>query len=504
MTGVLTLACVRGRETIRDAIDAVLIELEHRLPDSETRSLVSELRTGFGEPLRVAVAGRIKAGKSTLVNALLGQRVAPTDVGECTRYVTWYKSGYPEHLEVVGRDGQRLRRSLRADGSVPHELDLNESDVHHLEVFLANDRLRRLTVIDTPGLASADDARSSATRELLAIDRDSRTAVSEADVLLLVLALDGRPADQEVLAAFESQFDGLRRTALNAVAVLSKIDLLGGPGEPLAARAEQVAEAISPKLRTPLAAVVPVATLLAETLECSLLGEEDTAALCTLAGTPLHDRQRLLRTVDRFVATDSPVPAGRRARLLERLDLHGVALALQEVDAGRASTSDLVRRLRAESGMEAFRTEVLDSVSRNADILKCARLLTTLARAGADDQTRRHILWALEQLWLEPPLHAVRLERAAQLHSSGEATIPASLARELHTMARGASGALPPTQLGAIAGAASRWRAFANSGRAGPAEREVAEAMYRTYELSYQQLAADKVAGTGDAGSPDG
>lgn len=497
---MLTLDVVRGRETIRDAIDGVLVELEGRLVEAETRQLVHDLRIGFGEPLRVAVAGRIKAGKSTLVNALLGQRVAPTDVGECTRYVTWYKNGHPERLEVVKRDGTRVRRSLRSDGSVPHELDLDPGDVHHLEVFLANDRLRRLTVIDTPGLASTDDSRSAATRELLAIDHDSRTAVSEADVLLLVLALDGRPADQEVLASFEAQFDGLRRTALNAVAVLSKIDLLGEPGEPLARRAEQVAEAVAPKLRTPLAAVVPVATLLAETLECSLFGEDDATALTALATLPADDRARLLRTVDRFVGGDAPVGAGRRARLLERLDLHGVALAFSEIDAGRASTSDLVRRLRAESGMESFRAGVLDGVARNADILKCARLLTTLARAGADDETRRHMLWALEQLWLEPSLHAVRLERAAQLHSSGEAVLPASLASELHAMARGASGALPPTELGAIAGAASRWRAFANGGRAGPAEREVAEAMYRTYELSYQRLAAEEVAGTGDAG----
>ena len=36
-------------------------------------------------PLRVAIAGRVKAGKSTLLNALVGERLAPTDAGECTR-----------------------------------------------------------------------------------------------------------------------------------------------------------------------------------------------------------------------------------------------------------------------------------------------------------------------------------------------------------------------------------------------------------------------------------
>ena len=45
------------------------------------------------EPLRVAIAGKVKAGKSTLLNALVGEELAPTDAGECTRIVTWYRDG---------------------------------------------------------------------------------------------------------------------------------------------------------------------------------------------------------------------------------------------------------------------------------------------------------------------------------------------------------------------------------------------------------------------------
>ena len=55
----------------------------------------------LGGPLRVAIAGRVKAGKSTLLNALVADRLAPTDAGECTRIVTWYADG---HTYRVGAD----------------------------------------------------------------------------------------------------------------------------------------------------------------------------------------------------------------------------------------------------------------------------------------------------------------------------------------------------------------------------------------------------------------
>jgi predicted GTPase len=54
---------------------------------------VRQIGNRLSEPLRVAIAGRLKAGKSTLVNALIGRRVAPTAVGECTRVVTRFRYG---------------------------------------------------------------------------------------------------------------------------------------------------------------------------------------------------------------------------------------------------------------------------------------------------------------------------------------------------------------------------------------------------------------------------
>ena len=58
----------------------------------------------FDEPLRVAIAGKVKAGKSTLLNALVGEEIAPTDAGECTRVVTWYLDAPAPKVTMFPRD----------------------------------------------------------------------------------------------------------------------------------------------------------------------------------------------------------------------------------------------------------------------------------------------------------------------------------------------------------------------------------------------------------------
>src|SRR5215469_6212182 len=106
-------------------------------------------------PLQVAVAGRIKSGKSTLVNALIGRRVAPTDVGECTRLVTRFSYGTVDRVEVIFTGGDKQVLPFDADGMIPADLGALVGDlsrVSHLEAYLTNAVLRDLTVIDTPGL----------------------------------------------------------------------------------------------------------------------------------------------------------------------------------------------------------------------------------------------------------------------------------------------------------------------------------------------------------------
>src|ERR1700749_1149960 len=56
-------------------------------------------------PLQVAIAGKVKAGKSTLLNAMVGEMVAATDAAECTKLVTWYQYASAPRLTLYPRQG---------------------------------------------------------------------------------------------------------------------------------------------------------------------------------------------------------------------------------------------------------------------------------------------------------------------------------------------------------------------------------------------------------------
>src|SRR3982750_3991013 len=60
----------------------------------------------LNQPIRIALAGTLKAGKSTLVNALVGEDIAPTDATEATRLVTWFRYGATPKVTANHRGGR--------------------------------------------------------------------------------------------------------------------------------------------------------------------------------------------------------------------------------------------------------------------------------------------------------------------------------------------------------------------------------------------------------------
>jgi hypothetical protein len=404
---------------------------------ADVQAAMAELEARLREPLRIAVAGRVKAGKSTLVNALLGQRVAPTDVSECTRVVTWFRYGHPERLQVALRDGGTLDAQLTSEGMLPAELPVPIDQVASLHAFLANTSLQEMTLIDTPGLGSVHDDYSRSTRELLA--RDSSDATSDADAVVFLLGSAMMADELETLRLF--QIGGEHRgSAANAVGVLSHADQLGdGTQDPWTVAVELAAK-YSATFRNEVATVVPVIGLIAETAEAALLTEPQTARLRRLADLDAKERARMLWSADHFVTSSSPLSVEERAELLGLLDLYGVARATDALAEGLSGASALRARLSELSGVSAVKESLAAHFGEQAQVLKAGSALDVLARLGygGADGTRPTALSQLrndvEALRMDAAMHPIAEHEVAHEVSSGTVTLPDELLDELHRL----------------------------------------------------------------------
>ena len=178
-----------------------VLETVH-VDDSQLANELSEIRSRLSAPLRVALVGRVSSGKSTLLNSLLGQIVAPTDAGECTEVATSFEYGFPERVEIRLNNGNIEQIRLDALGRLPERLPVPKDEVQDVRVWLANENLHTLTLVDTPGFSSGQ-AEVNANTDVDVLDRRTRQAAANCDAVVFVLNQTLRADDMDVLRAFQ-------------------------------------------------------------------------------------------------------------------------------------------------------------------------------------------------------------------------------------------------------------------------------------------------------------
>ena len=363
--------------SLLDRTRSLLAQASRELTDPSALSVVSAASARLEEPLRVAIAGMVKAGKSTLLNAMVGEELAPTDAGECTRVVTWYRDGAAYRVRSFLTGGDVEPRPFdRVAGALRVSLGRPLVEVDHLVVEVPSRRLRQHTLIDTPGLASLSSDVSQRTYTFLEADEDTP---SQADAVIYLLRhMHG--SDLNFLEAFHGD-DLANGSPINAIGVLSRADEIGGCQLDSMESALRVATRYQAdeRMRRLCPVIVPVAGLLAAA--GATLRESEFRALATLAAADLDEVVSLLLTASRFAAAPSvvPVPPTQRRELLGRLGVFGVRLSVQLIRSGSATNaSALARELLSVSGLSRL-TDVLgvQFVSRS-QVLKARSALAAL------------------------------------------------------------------------------------------------------------------------------
>ncbi|WP_341728762.1 dynamin family protein [Brooklawnia sp.] len=317
--------------------------------DKRALAVLDALERRLTDPLRLAIAGIVKAGKSTLLNAILGEQIAPTDAGECTKTVTWYRYSQTPSITVHLHDGPARRLPVRRErGMLAIDLgELSADDVEHIDISWPAPALKSLILIDTPGIASISQNISARSLDFLT----PNDAPSEADAIVYLLR-HLHPSDLGFLEAFRDTAAGASQT-VNAVTVLSRADEIGSgridsllSAGKVALRYERDGELASLAL-----GVVPVAGLLAE--GARTLRETEFMAFRELAALDRPVRERLLVSADRFVRPAAGLRLGERERkdLLARFGLFGVRLATSLIRAGADDSTRLATQLVQHSGL---------------------------------------------------------------------------------------------------------------------------------------------------------
>ncbi len=433
-------------------------------------------------PPRVVIVGRLKAGKSTLVNALIGAPVAETAALEATNVVTVYQDGSPSRAEVVGTDGRRIPMAVQHNDRV--RLPLPTSDIAFVSRWLPSAALRPLTLIDTPGLSTLTVANDTATRRAT-IDGFDQTRSASVGADAAVFLFDAAPRRDET--EFLSQ---LPFTPLTTLGVLSRADSFGegalGRRDPLA-HATEHAGRLAGQLSDTVSAVVPISGLMAQTSHTGMLTEHLAAALARLAGRPPLDVLRLFDSDD----PDDVLPLPLRDQLLSHLGEYGILHGRQIATGGAAA---LNRWLTERSGIAALHHTLTASTARYALLHRAHRILARLDQLAYIHPARDQIRTLAAGLRAQPPMHRVTVFEDYQrmLRTDPHAAVTDELRTILTAISPAGSVGLPDDAPGhAVVAEAQRRLAMAHQrslATGSAAEDAALVTLLRTYTaLGHQQ-----------------
>jgi hypothetical protein len=469
------------------SIDRDLVDLCGAAADrlgEPLRAEVRELGDRLEGPLRIAFAGRVKAGKSTLLNALVGERMAPTDAAECTRIVTWYRQG-PSYA-VVAELADLTERALsfrRNEGALEIDLGgLSAADVERLHVAWPSSRLDEITLIDTPGLASVTGEASARTLRFLTPGDERGT---EADAVIYLMRHVHR-SDVEFLDAFMDRSVAFA-SPINAVAVLSRADEIGGGRLDALGSAGRIAARYrsDEALQGLTSTVLPIAGLLAEA--GSTLREDEFTALRDLAGEDDATLDALLVTADRFLTAGlGPLTIEVRRDLLGRMGIFGIRFALDLLRGGAVATSQaLADAMVAASGLRELRDLLVTRFLPRSRVLKARAVLGGLRSVArrADPEVGTWLADEVERI--EATASELGELRLLHLAVAGVAGFGSDERAEITRLVLGTT---PEERTGtedprsAALEAIERWRLRASDPRNDPSTIEACDLAVRAYE----------------------
>jgi ribosome biogenesis GTPase A len=134
------------------------------IPLAPDAARMQEILNHYQEGLLVLIIGEFSSGKSSFINAFLGESVVTTSIIPETVTINVIRYGDQPKTTITYRDGQRREVSdLIADDS--YKQDANQ--IVEIELIRPIEKLEEFSLVDTPGLNSIFEEHETTTRNYL-------------------------------------------------------------------------------------------------------------------------------------------------------------------------------------------------------------------------------------------------------------------------------------------------------------------------------------------------
>lgn len=372
--------------TLKDKIIQLLRECNDILSRVAIPILSDELKKSEArlmQPMQLAIIGKISSSKSTLVNAILGkEEVVKTGQMEETFNVSWLKYGDSNsNINVFFKNGdiKSVPRSDWAKWTSHQEKNVLKEQVKFIEVFYNHEILKRINIIDTPGLDALSQIDSKNTIAFL------KEIHPDAVVMLFTKSI--AESTMSVLQDFQNVGSGdFNLSAMNAIGVLSKADTIWSAMEPekdILSIGNRVIRTTLydkyPEVRKSLFAILPVSSLIG--LSSATIDDLDYNSLKRLSDIAESTLIEMLASPDFFVDVEYVVgiEPEERQRLYNKFGLYGIYILIESLQRNKDASIDFLSDiLKEKSGFEKFVLTIQSHFGKRSTLIKSQSILQRL------------------------------------------------------------------------------------------------------------------------------
>ena len=371
---------------------------------------IDMMKKRLTQPLRVAVVGFMKAGKSTLMNAIMGKKILYTGFVETTYTVTWFKYGEKPKLKIVLKNGKSIEAPFcdLEKWTVRDYVKTNPeiNNVKYVIIYYPSEILKTMELIDTPGLFATYGTDSKNSLDFLGLSQSSEShkitaeEAAEADAIIYAFSRGVQGNDAEIMDALKGDHTS-NSSPINALGVFTKADVYWDCARyPEKAPFQVIGAALEgykANLKDKLYNILPVIAKPVEAI--SDMDDNTFSILQNLSSLDTKILLEFLADANLFITEpmdeDMPVPTKDRKHVLDCFGQYGIYL-ITEAIKNNVTKEDLYQYLYNASGIEKATNLICQHFGNRAYLIKVdyvlRRLRSTTMKIKHNNGDNNHIV----------------------------------------------------------------------------------------------------------------